>query len=108
MAQNCPHCGKGIEIKLSVPDNNLFSRMTIENVMPFGKYAGMTMEQILKENPSYIVYAAENFTNIAIEPSMLERARNLMASRRSYRDRKLAEADQRFDDSPDWGDEVPF
>lgn len=41
--------------------------LDVDSIMPFGKYQGRTVEDILDDNPSYIQFLAESGTGFSDE-----------------------------------------
>lgn len=70
--------------------------MTLESVFGFGKYEGKTVNEVLKQNPSYLLWINANVTWVSISDSVLASAN------RRVTDSKLARDPQEYDDDPDF------
>ncbi len=46
--------------------------LTLESDMPFGKYKGRQVEDVIEDDPSYVRWMAENSDNIEFDNEALE------------------------------------
>jgi len=87
----------------------------MDDVMPFGRHQGYTIEEILKDRPEYIYWLVNN-TSLKFYPSVLETLNLYNAAiNNAYKPRRIMyRADWSPDDYEqdlifgDWSHDVPF
>jgi hypothetical protein len=85
----------------------------LDDILPFGRYQGYTVEEILKDRPEYIRWLIVN-TSTKFHDSVLTKAAKFTIPKHTqrfynaeyhfYRD----ESHNIFSDQDDWFDDVPF
>ena len=62
--------------------------LTKKSVFDFGKYKGLTIKEVLKTNPAYILWVAENTARVFSPDVMLKARKGKLKQDGEYADRK--------------------
>ena len=70
--------------KFSFDENIGGGPLELEDLFPFGKYKGTSLQHLIKQDVGYITWVIENNKNIQLSEEVLEHAQNLLDRVRIY------------------------
>lgn len=72
-------------MSLSKPQLHQERRITItgrDHILSFGKYKGLSIEEVLEINPDYLLYCQENVESFDLDHKLIDEAEQAAASYR--------------------------
>lgn len=92
---------------MSISFSKLKNKLGLDDVLPFGRHQGYTVEEVLKDRPEYISWLMSN-TTLRFYPSVHEMLLLIKPKRIPQHISFRYESHNIYSDQDDWFDDIPF